>query len=97
MGFPHTAGTDTDLWHKIVVIGKVQKSLVEGDVLEVIPEERDEEHYYIGYSDNYLKVRFVGNDDLIGQIVKVKVTKAGYPINDGEFVRVVTGETEHVN
>ncbi|HHY20433.1 MAG TPA: tRNA (N(6)-L-threonylcarbamoyladenosine(37)-C(2))-methylthiotransferase MtaB [Bacilli bacterium] len=68
----------------------------EGDVLEVIPEEKDKEHpesdYFIGYSDNYLKVRFKATEDMIGQIVKVKLTKAGYPLNEGEFVRVVSEE-----
>src|SRR5690606_12226288 len=54
----------------------------ENEVLEVIPEESfDEEHpnILVGYSDNYMKVKFEGTPDLIGQIVKVKVTKAGYP------------------
>lgn len=66
--------------------------MFDGDVLEVIPEECDDKNSLIGYSDNYLKVRFVGQKELIGQIVKVKVTKAGYPLNDGEFVRVVSEE-----
>ena len=54
------------------------------DVLEVIPEEKaSEEGQLVGYSDNYLKVQFEGSTDLIGSIVKVKITKAGYPINEG--------------
>lgn len=64
----------------------------ENEVLEVIPEESfDEEHpnILVGYSDNYMKVKFEGTPDLIGQIVKVKVTKAGYPYNEGVFVRVM--------
>lgn len=64
----------------------------ENEVLEVIPEESfDEENpnILVGYSDNYMKVKFEGTPDLIGQIVRVKVTKAGYPYNEGVFVRVM--------
>ncbi|GAA0295785.1 threonylcarbamoyladenosine tRNA methylthiotransferase MtaB [Gracilibacillus halotolerans] len=64
----------------------------ENEVLEVIPEESlDEENpnVLVGYSDNYMKVKFEGSSDLIGQIVRVKVTKAGYPYNEGVFVRVM--------
>jgi threonylcarbamoyladenosine tRNA methylthiotransferase MtaB len=68
----------------------------EGQVLEVIPEERDKENpesgLYIGYTDNYLKVKFPATEEMVGEIVKVKITKAGYPYNEGEFVRVVTGD-----
>src|SRR5699024_67231 len=62
----------------------------EHDVLEVIPEEKSstEAGILIGYTDNYLKVQFEGSADLIGSIVKVKLTKVGYPINDGVFVKV---------
>ena len=63
----------------------------EHDVLEVIPEEKSskEKGMLIGYSDNYLKIQFEGPESLIGSIVKVKLTKAGYPINDGVFVKVL--------
>jgi threonylcarbamoyladenosine tRNA methylthiotransferase MtaB len=44
-----------------------------------------------GYTDNYLKVALAGDDSLIGKIVKVKITKASYPLNDGQFVRVMGG------
>lgn len=75
-------------------LAKEYASQFEGEVLEVIPEEADKENpgMFIGYSDNYLKVTFPANENLIGQIVKVKITKAGYPINEGEFVRVLTEE-----
>src|SRR5690625_3183537 len=63
----------------------------EHDVLEVIPEEKSskEKGMLIGYSDNYLKIQFEGPESLIGSIVKVKLTKAEYPINDGIFVKVL--------
>lgn len=65
----------------------------EGEVLEVIPEEVDEvsteENLLIGYTDNYLKVTFTGTPDMIGEIVRVKIKQAGYPLNEGEFVRVL--------
>ncbi|WP_096201316.1 tRNA (N(6)-L-threonylcarbamoyladenosine(37)-C(2))-methylthiotransferase MtaB [Bacillus sp. FJAT-45350] len=77
-------------------LAKEYSSKFEGEVLEVIPEEKDKENpesgMYTGYSDNYLKVKFTADKDMIGEIVKVKVIKAGYPYNEGEFVRVVKEE-----
>ncbi|ADC50726.1 RNA modification enzyme, MiaB family [Alkalihalophilus pseudofirmus OF4] len=74
-------------------LAKEYASQFEGEVLEVIPEERDKENpesgLYIGYTDNYLKVKVKATDEMIGKIVKVKIAKAGYPYNKGEFVRVL--------
>ncbi len=73
-------------------LAKEYASNYEGDVLEVIPEEIDKDDptsgLYIGYTDNYLKVKFDATEDMIGKIVKVKITKAGYPYNEGKFVKV---------
>src|SRR5699024_3593455 len=61
----------------------------DGTVLEVIPEEKSSKNgYLVGHSDNYLKVQFEGPQDLIGSIVRVKLTKTGYPLNEGIFVKV---------
>lgn len=77
-------------------LAKEYASDFENEVVEVIPEERsnDEENsnVLIGYSDNYLKVRFTGTDEMIGKIVRVKITKAGYPYNDATFVRIMDVE-----
>ena len=74
-------------------MAKEYASTYESEVLEVIPEERvldaAEPDLLEGYTDNYLKVRFHGTPDMIGQIVRVKVTKAGYPYNEGQFVRIM--------
>lgn len=70
-------------------LAKEYASQYEGEVLEVIPEERLENGLYEGYSPNYLRVQFSATDEMIGEIVKVKITKAGYPINEGQFVTVV--------
>ncbi|MCM3761522.1 tRNA (N(6)-L-threonylcarbamoyladenosine(37)-C(2))-methylthiotransferase MtaB [Alkalihalobacillus oceani] len=74
-------------------LAKEYASQFEGEVLEMIPEEREKENpesgFFIGYTDNYLKVRFKGDEQLIGELIKVKITKAGYPYNEGEFVRVL--------
>jgi threonylcarbamoyladenosine tRNA methylthiotransferase MtaB len=74
-------------------LAKEYASQFENEVLEVIPEEpfkdKSNEDLYVGYTDNYLKVVFPANEEMIGKIVKVKITKAGYPYNHGQFVRVV--------
>ncbi|WP_277587175.1 tRNA (N(6)-L-threonylcarbamoyladenosine(37)-C(2))-methylthiotransferase MtaB [Psychrobacillus antarcticus] len=68
-------------------------SRFEGEVLEIIPEEAykldSSSNMVEGYTDNYLKVAIPGYDDLIGKLVRVKITKAGYPYNEGQFVRVL--------
>jgi threonylcarbamoyladenosine tRNA methylthiotransferase MtaB len=78
-------------------LAKEYASRYEGEVLEVIPEERfkesDAENLYIGYTDNYMKVVFEGNDNLIGELVKVKIRKAGYPYNEGQFVTAINDES----
>ncbi|MBM7697970.1 threonylcarbamoyladenosine tRNA methylthiotransferase MtaB [Kurthia huakuii] len=78
-------------------LAKQYASRFEYDVLEVIPEEivKDgEEHagMLLGHTANYMKVAFEGTPDMIGQIVKVKVTQSGYPISTGQFVRVMDDE-----
>jgi threonylcarbamoyladenosine tRNA methylthiotransferase MtaB len=78
-------------------LAKEYASQFENEVLEVIPEERYKEGadngLYVGYSDNYLKVIFPASEDMIGKIVKVKIVKAGYPYNEGQFVKVLDEET----
>ncbi|MFF6013957.1 tRNA (N(6)-L-threonylcarbamoyladenosine(37)-C(2))-methylthiotransferase MtaB [Lysinibacillus fusiformis] len=75
-------------------LAKEYASRFEDQVLEVIPEEfvhdgSKEEGLLTGYTDNYLKVVFEGPESLIGQLVKVKITQAGYPHSQGQFVRVL--------
>lgn len=86
--------------HKLIALSdqlaKEYASDYEGEVLEIIPEETfkesDEDGMFVGYTDNYMKVVFKGSEDLIGKLVKVKIQKAGYPYNEGQFVRVVEEE-----
>ncbi len=79
-------------------LAKEYASGFENEVLEVIPEEIYKEDptkgLYVGYTDNYLKVVFPATEEMIGQIVKVKITKAGYPYNDGQFVRVIDNHAD---
>ncbi|MBW3113057.1 MULTISPECIES: tRNA (N(6)-L-threonylcarbamoyladenosine(37)-C(2))-methylthiotransferase MtaB [Bacillaceae] len=70
-------------------LAKEYASEFENEVLEVIPEEIYKDDLYVGYTDNYLKVVFPATEDMVGKLVKVKLTKAGYPINEGQFVRVL--------
>lgn len=77
-------------------LAKEYASQFEGQVLEVIPEEHHTQHNGLleGYTDNYLKVTLPATEDMIGKIVKVKITKAGYPYNEGQFVKVVDDKVE---
>jgi len=81
-------------------LAKQYASTFEDEVLEVIPEEKykldPESGLYEGYSDNYLKVVFAADESMVGKIVRVKITKAGYPYNEGQFVRVMEEETQLV-
>src|SRR5699024_12360730 len=67
--------------------------------LEVIPEEihteNDDSTKLVGYTDNYMKVILEGSRGLIGEIVRVKTTKSGYPYNQGVFV--MTRSEEHTS
>ncbi|MEX2461757.1 MAG: tRNA (N(6)-L-threonylcarbamoyladenosine(37)-C(2))-methylthiotransferase MtaB [Paenibacillaceae bacterium] len=68
-----------------------------GEVLEVIPEKPSKEMFsqglMAGFSDNYLQVIFSGTEDMVGQIIKVKITEAGAKACKGEFVRVMQPTT----
>ena len=74
-------------------LAKQYSSSFEGEVLEVIPEVKYKQDpdsgLYEGYSDNYLKIVFPADDSMIGKIVRVKLTKAGYPYNEGQYVRII--------
>ncbi|MFT0800111.1 tRNA (N(6)-L-threonylcarbamoyladenosine(37)-C(2))-methylthiotransferase MtaB [Bacillus swezeyi] len=82
--------------HKLIALSdqlaKEYASGYDGDVLEIIPEEpfteTGKDNLFVGYTDNYMKVVFEGSEDMIGKLVKVKILKAGYPYNRGQFVRI---------
>lgn len=91
--------------HRLITLSDQQAkeyaSQFEDEVLEVIPEElydeKESDTLYVGYTDNYLKVKFEATPDMIGKIVRVKLTKAGYPYNEGQFVRVMDDEQASVS
>lgn len=58
----------------------------ENEILEVIPENNYSEGTLEGYTDNYMRVCIEGNEDLIGKIVRVKITKPTYPISTAVIV-----------
>ena len=67
--------------HKLIALSdqlaKEYASKFEMKFLEVIPEEVGEtKDTLVGYADNYMKVEFEGSEDLIGEIVKVKINKS---------------------
>lgn len=83
--------------HRLITLNdqlaKEYASLFENEVLEVIPEgpfsDNPESGLYEGYTDNYLKVVFPATDEMVGKLVRVKITKAGYPYCEGQFLRVM--------
>ncbi|MFJ7933611.1 tRNA (N(6)-L-threonylcarbamoyladenosine(37)-C(2))-methylthiotransferase MtaB [Sporosarcina sp. NPDC096371] len=80
-------------------LAKQYASTFEDEVLEVIPEANykldPDSGLYEGYTDNYLKVVFPAEESMVGKIVRVKITKPGYPYNEGQFVRVVEDSEVH--
>lgn len=74
-------------------LAKEYASRFEGELLEVIPEdivsEGEHQGMLVGHTANYLKVVFEGTPDMIGQMVRIKVTKPGYPKTESQFVRVL--------
>ncbi|MCL1948485.1 MAG: tRNA (N(6)-L-threonylcarbamoyladenosine(37)-C(2))-methylthiotransferase MtaB [Turicibacter sp.] len=64
-------------------LAKGYASTQEGKTLHVIVEE-SKDGYLMGHAGNYVKVKFKGDDSLIGEMVAVKIEKAGYPVCEGE-------------
>lgn len=79
-------------------LAKEYASRFAGEVLEIIPEghynDMHETGLYEGYTDNYLRVVLPANEEMIGKIVKVKLIKTGYPVNEGQFVKIVDDDLE---
>ncbi|MDG5470860.1 tRNA (N(6)-L-threonylcarbamoyladenosine(37)-C(2))-methylthiotransferase MtaB [Jeotgalibacillus sp. ET6] len=82
-------------------LAKEYASHFENEILEVIPEElfkeASEENLFVGYTDNYLKVVFPATEEMVGKLVKVKISEAGYPYNKAEFVRVIETDSLVMN
>lgn len=84
-----------DRVHRLIALSdqlaKEYAAQFEGEVLGVIPEEQltEGEHkgLFAGYTDNYLKVVFPATEAQIGEVIDVKIVKAGYPLNEGQGVR----------
>jgi len=66
-------------------LGKEYASSCEGKTLQVIAEDKSQSKpgYYVGHASNYVKVEFKVTEDLVGEVVPVKVLKANYPISEG--------------
>ncbi|MDP4083460.1 MAG: tRNA (N(6)-L-threonylcarbamoyladenosine(37)-C(2))-methylthiotransferase MtaB [Bacillota bacterium] len=88
--------------HRLITLSdqlaKEYASQFEGEVLEIIPEnhviDSPENELIEGYTDNYLKVVLPADEKMIGKLVKVQITKSGYPFNEGKFIQFVDDEVE---
>lgn len=61
-----------------------------GQTLEVIPEEINENGLLEGYTDNYIKIAFRGNPDMLGQIVAVRLDGAQPGVATGTLIQQIT-------
>ncbi|TLG76565.1 tRNA (N(6)-L-threonylcarbamoyladenosine(37)-C(2))-methylthiotransferase MtaB [Culicoidibacter larvae] len=66
-------------------MAKEYASSFEGSTLPVLFEEASkiDAGYYVGHTTNYLRVEVLADDSCLGQILPVKIAKAGYPLNIG--------------
>ena len=64
-------------------LGKQYAEAQAGKVLQVIAEEQLADDYYVGHASNYVKVKFRAANDVVGEVVPVRIVKANYPICEG--------------
>ena len=57
----------------------------QGVEIDYIPEEFDGTYLY-GHTNNYLKVKVAGNEAKIGQMLKIVITKAEFPLCEGKIL-----------
>ena len=80
--------------HRLIALSdqlaKEYASRFEGEVLEVIPEN-DWKMAYMRATQRNIYEFFPASEEMIGEIVKVKITKSGYPFSEGQFVTVRKG------
>lgn len=53
--------------------------------LDFIPEEYID-GYLVGHTNNFLKVKVLGNSENIGKLLKILITKSNFPINEGKII-----------
>jgi len=56
-----------------------------GKILEMLVESGDKNGYFLGYTDNYIRVKVKGAESYVNKIVKVKITCAEGGIACGEI------------
>ena len=54
-------------------------------VLDFIPEEVDNE-YLTGHTNNFIKIKVVGNKELIGKMLKIKIIETDFPMCLGKIL-----------
>ena len=53
--------------------------------LDFIPEEYID-GYLVGHTNNFLKVKVLGNSDKLGEMIRILITKTDFPINEGKII-----------
>lgn len=64
-----------------------------GRPMEVLVEEEKDEGNMIGFTGNYIRVRFDGSDELAGRIVKVCIVVPGDKVSEGRLCEESCGES----
>jgi len=66
-------------------LGEIYAAQFDGDVFDVIVE-KVKDGYGFGHASNYLQIKFPVGADFAESIVRVKMTKAGYPLCEGVII-----------
>lgn len=58
-----------------------------GQIVEVLIEKKNKNNKLEGYTSNYLKIEFLGDVQLIKQIVNVEIVISGYPYSQAKLIK----------
>lgn len=56
------------------------------NILNVLFEYKTKDDYYIGYTENYIKIKCKSSKDIKNEILPVKIIKSDYPISEGKIL-----------
>ena len=54
--------------------------------VNVLFEKKNNDNYYYGYSENYIKIKCFSKKDIVNKILKVKIIEPNYPVSLGKLI-----------